>query len=85
MEWLDILHRVEAGEDLRTELKGGLDLSAIGKAICAFANTEGGVVILGVCRIGRTGAGDGELGCCGGGIITWRTSQTEIGMAADMR
>ena len=48
MEWLDILHRVEAGEDLRTELKGGLDLSAIGKAICAFANTEGGVVILGV-------------------------------------
>ena len=48
MEWLDILHRVEAGEDQRTDLKGGLDLSAIGKAICAFANTEGGVVILGV-------------------------------------
>ena len=30
---------------------------------------------LGVCRIGRTGAGEGELGCCGGGIITWGTSR----------
>ena len=49
MEWLDVLGRVAAGESNQTEFKLGLgDLSAIGKAICAFANTEGGVVILGV-------------------------------------
>ena len=49
MEWLDVLRRVEAGESRHTEFKRGLgDLSAIGKAICAFANTEGGVLILGV-------------------------------------
>ncbi len=49
MEWLDVLGRVAAGESSQTEFKLGLgDLSAIGKAICAFANSEGGVVILGV-------------------------------------
>ena len=45
MEWLDILARIAAGEDRHTEFKRGLgDLSAIAKAICAFANTDGGVV-----------------------------------------
>ena len=49
MEWLDVLGRIEAGESRTTEFKRGLgDLSAVGKAICAFANTEGGVLILGV-------------------------------------
>ena len=49
MEWLDVLNRIGAGESHQTEFKRGLrDLSAVGKAICAFANTEGGVVILGV-------------------------------------
>ena len=49
MEWLDILDRIEAGESAQTEFKSGaVDLSAIGKAVCAFANTQGGVVILGV-------------------------------------
>ena len=43
MEWLDVLGRIEAGESRTTEFKRGLgDLSAVGKAICAFANTEGG-------------------------------------------
>ena len=43
------LGRIEAGENDRTEFKRGLgDLSAVGRTICAFANTEGGVVILGV-------------------------------------
>ena len=56
MEWLDVLERIEAGESRTTEFKRGLgDLSAVGKAICAFANTEGGVVILGV-DDPRTGA-----------------------------
>lgn len=49
MEWLDILERIELGEDRLTEFKRGLgDFSRIGRAICAFANTEGGVIILGV-------------------------------------
>ena len=49
MDWLDILGRIESGESDQTEFKLGLgDLSAVGRAICAFANTEGGVVILGV-------------------------------------
>ena len=48
MEWLDILQRIESGESERTEFKSGLDLNAIGPAVCAFANTEGGVIVLGV-------------------------------------
>ena len=49
MEWLDVLDRIGTGESERTEFKRGLgDLSAVGRAVCAFANTEGGVVILGV-------------------------------------
>ena len=49
MEWPEILQRIEAGESEETEFKRGLgDLSAIGRAICAFANTQGGVIILGV-------------------------------------
>ena len=49
MEWLDVLRRIEAGESRHTEFKRGLgDLSAVGKAMCAFANTEGGVIVLGV-------------------------------------
>ncbi|HED12060.1 MAG TPA: ATP-binding protein, partial [Gammaproteobacteria bacterium] len=49
MEWLEILERIAAGESEYTEFKRGLgDLSAIGKAICAFANTDAGVIVLGV-------------------------------------
>ncbi len=49
MEWRDISRRIEAGEDGKTEFKRDLaELSGIGRAICAFANAEGGLVILGV-------------------------------------
>jgi len=49
MEWLEVLERIEAGEDHRTEFKRwSADLRPVGRAICAFANSEGGVVILGV-------------------------------------
>ena len=48
MEWLDILRLIEAGERASVEFKQGFDLSAIGKAICAFANSQGGVIVLGV-------------------------------------
>ena len=48
MEWLEVLKLLEAGESQTTEFKRGVrDLPAIGRAICAFANTKGGVLILG--------------------------------------
>ena len=53
MDWLDVLQRIEVGERDRTEFKRGMDLSDIGKAISAFANTEGGVIILGVSNDGE--------------------------------
>ena len=48
MEWLEILQRIGSGEDEHTEFKRSVELKAIGPALAAFANTEGGVVILGV-------------------------------------
>lgn len=48
MDWLDVLARIERGEDDQTEFKSELDLRAVGKAVCAFANSRGGIVILGV-------------------------------------
>lgn len=49
MEWLEVLDRIGTGESERAEFQRGLgDLSAVGNAVCAFANTVGGVIILGV-------------------------------------
>ena len=48
MEWLEVLEHVAAGEGRRTEFKSLFEKNIVGKAICAFANGEGGVVILGV-------------------------------------
>ncbi|MBM4398083.1 MAG: putative DNA binding domain-containing protein [Deltaproteobacteria bacterium] len=53
MDWLDILRRIESGEDDRTEFKRGAgDLKPIGRAIAAFANSDGGIIMLGVDDIG---------------------------------
>ena len=55
MEWADIMRRIDAGEDERTEFKRELgNLSAVGRAMCAFANGDGGVIILGVDDSGAT-------------------------------
>ena len=49
MEWPEVERRIGAGEDDRTEFKrGGGDLRAIGKTLCAFANGGGGLLVLGV-------------------------------------
>ncbi len=49
MEWTDILNRIAAGEGEYTEFKPNFkDKSKVGRAICAFANTNGGLVLLGV-------------------------------------
>ncbi len=50
MDWIDVLQRIQAGEDAKTELGrfrsfGDKDWQ---EAVCAFANTEGGLIILGV-------------------------------------
>ena len=53
MEWLDVLRRIDAGEDWRTEFKrGGGDLSEMGKTICAFGNGDGGLIVLGIDKAG---------------------------------
>lgn len=53
MEWTDVSKRIEAGEDHATEFNSefGTHRSArlaLGKAICAFANGPGGLIVLGV-------------------------------------
>ena len=48
MEWSEVRKRIEAGEGRTVEFKAGFDTGKIGPAVCAFANTEGGVVVLGV-------------------------------------
>lgn len=48
MNWQQVLKRIEAGEDGTTEFKRGSDLAAIGKTVCAFSNTAGGLLVLGV-------------------------------------
>ncbi len=48
MEWSEILQRIEAGENDSTEFKSGFDKSSVGRAISAFANCDGGVIVLGV-------------------------------------
>ena len=54
MEWLEVLQRIEAGESHQTEFKRGLgDLAPVGRAICAFANGDGGVIVLGVAGRGQ--------------------------------
>ena len=49
MNWTDVLNRIEEGEGRTTEFTRGLgDGTKARKAMCAFANTEGGVIVLGV-------------------------------------
>ncbi len=49
MDWLSVLGRIERGEDAKTEFKQGLgDLSGVGRALCAFGNGDGGLIVLGV-------------------------------------
>ncbi len=49
MEWTDVLNRIAGGEDGHTEFKPNFkEKSKVGKTICAFANTRGGLVVLGV-------------------------------------
>lgn len=54
MEWADVLLRIQAGEGLHTEFKrGASNLAAIGRTICAFGNSDGGLIVLGVDNAAR--------------------------------
>lgn len=49
MNWSDVLERIELGEASRTEFKRGLgDFRAIARTLCAFANGDGGLLVIGL-------------------------------------
>ena len=54
MDWQHVRKHIDEGEGPRTEFKRGLgDLTSVGKAISAFANSQGGLIILGVADSGE--------------------------------
>ena len=54
MDWQRVRKHIDEGEGPRTEFKRGLgDLTSVGKAISAFANSQGGLIILGVADSGE--------------------------------
>ena len=49
MNWPEVQQRIAGGESAHTEFKRGPgDLSGLGKTVCAFANGDGGLLIIGV-------------------------------------
>lgn len=49
MDWPEVLRRIKSGENSRTEFKRGLgDFGALGRTLCAFANGDGGLLVIGV-------------------------------------
>ena len=53
MDWSQIRQRIAQGEGAHTEFKRALELRLVGRSICAFGNTGGGVLILGVDDAGQ--------------------------------
>lgn len=48
MDWPQVQERIAAGESVQTEFKRTLELRQVGRTICTFGNTEGGLLVLGV-------------------------------------
>ncbi len=49
MNWPDVERRIAGGENARTEFKRGVgDLGGVGRTVCAFANGDGGLLVIGV-------------------------------------
>ena len=56
MNWPELQRRIAGGETARTEFERGTgDLSGVGKTVCAFANGEGGLLVLGINDAGASG------------------------------
>lgn len=54
MNWSSVRDRIKAGEDARTEFKqGASDMRVVARAVCAFANGTGGLLVMGVDDDGR--------------------------------
>ena len=53
MLWQEIQERIAQGESDQTEFKAKLAVDRLREAVCAFANSAGGVVIVGVNDAGR--------------------------------
>ena len=54
MDWPELLNRIQSGESDTTEFKRWDGFPGrVGDAVCAFSNTEGGVIILGVSDSGQ--------------------------------
>lgn len=55
MEWHEAQWRIAGDQGPHTAFEpAGDDISAVGRAVCAFANTRGGLVILGIDGGGTT-------------------------------
>ncbi len=52
MDWIEIIQRIEKGEDAKTEFKEVFRDTA-SRVICAFANGDGGVLVFGVSDSGK--------------------------------
>ena len=53
MDWPEVRQRIAKGEDVHTEFKRVLELRLVGRTVCAFGNTDGGVLVLGVDNAGQ--------------------------------
>ena len=53
MRWDEVRRRIGAGESRTVEFKQGFDTRKIGRAACAFANSDGGTLIVGISDSGR--------------------------------
>ena len=49
MDWPEVMQRIRSGEDGHTEFKrNAQSFDGIGRALCAFANGDGGLLVIGV-------------------------------------
>ena len=61
MNWANLLDRIDAGEGARTEFKRGLgNFRAIARTLCAFANGDGGLLVIGLDDSGSVVGVDGD-------------------------
>ena len=84
MDWPDVERRIAGGENARTEFKRGVgDLGGVGRTLCAFANGDGGLLVIGVDDAGAVvGVGENPetAGAADGFSADWLRQAGERGM-----